>query len=45
MVWRADLVDFSKRVDRDAIKGRSVLITGGADGLGHGIAKAVAASG
>ncbi|TIA34348.1 NAD(P)-binding protein [Aureobasidium pullulans] len=45
MVWRADPVDFSKRVDRDAIKGRSVLITGGADGLGHGIAKAVAASG
>ncbi|KAI5268911.1 NAD(P)-binding protein [Aureobasidium subglaciale] len=45
MIWRAIPVDFSKSIDPETIKGRSVLITGGADGLGYGIAQAVAEHG
>jgi short-subunit dehydrogenase len=38
-------IDFSKSVDTSNLKDKSILITGGANGLGLGCAKAFAEAG
>lgn len=38
-------IDFSKPIDKSALKGQSVLVTGGANGIGAGIATAIAEAG
>ncbi|TKX20810.1 5'-hydroxyaverantin dehydrogenase-like protein 3 [Elsinoe australis] len=45
MVWRATPIDFGKDIDPGTLNGKSILITGGTEGIGYDIARVAARHG